>query len=164
MTHHTQIRFELANGKKVKVDQRLYAVLTYLRDLGVKTQYSCEGDPSYDEVGLSAYILADRKSFRPIIKEIKKFRKRKNVPAYLRRFSQDFLDGYISREYEVWIRHENAKSKVFGKKIYRGEETLNGFQIQYITSYPYGIRTVIRFPHEQIALMEQLLIHLINER
>lgn len=72
-THHKTVPFDLINGKTVYVDVGVVDVLTELKRLGVKTQYSCQGDKygkkhSWD----TAYFLADRKTTQKLLKQIRR--------------------------------------------------------------------------------------------
>jgi hypothetical protein len=64
VTTHKQLPFRLADNTHTEVDEGLYELLMLLRDLGVKTQYSCEGGR------FSAYVVGDAESFLPVIEKL----------------------------------------------------------------------------------------------
>jgi len=156
MSWHPQTPFLTHDGQRVSVDKELYLVLVQLRNLGVKTQYSCQGD-----VDMSGYILADRKSFGPVLKKIKKLYVKNQLPhAYLQTLVVSFLNGYREREYAIFFGDPERK---IGLTFDRGAHNYGGFTIEYSTSWRYGRRIAIRFPNNQIPLLEDLFRH-IHER
>ena len=70
-TKHVQVPFKTKTGTQVEVDEGMLEVLTLLRDLGVETYYSCQGDPRTDEhMGRNTYVLASGRDLSKLMAKI----------------------------------------------------------------------------------------------
>jgi hypothetical protein len=69
MTFHSQVSFVIRNGTEVLVDEGLVDILTALKDLGVDTLFSCQGDDLPDNRH-RAYVSCTSESFGPILREL----------------------------------------------------------------------------------------------
>lgn len=154
--HHPQTIFITHEGKRVKVDEELVDILNVLRDLGVRTQHSCQG--TQDE--MCGYILADRKSFRPVLKKIYKAYKQDLLWTSHWTLVRAFLGGYRRYEVSHYIG-KKPERQVFHFLTEKGEDTIrDGYALEFTNSLRYGRRITVRFPNDMIPLIYDLLIHI----
>lgn len=144
---HVQVPFQLLSGEIVSVDEGLLKVLTKLRDSGVRTYFSCQGD------GFAGYISADRKSFRPLLRAIQKTMHRHAYLPDTQAFAEKlFTSGYL---YSVGVYSRDFSNELFFKRIRK--ESTTGHIIERIWDNHWGFRTIIRWPKDETHILLQLL-------
>lgn len=142
MARHTQVDFITANGEETEVDAGIFEILLSLKAMGVNTQYSCQGD----EFG--AYVLADRKSFRRVLKAMKKFQRRGDYSPQ----SGDVVWNFFNIYRHVQITWFHWKGKYDESRVIFRRGKKNSFASKY--SYEqlwdnwHGFRTTLRWPVE----------------
>lgn len=145
---HEQVPFVTLDGREVTVDIELYEILMELKDLGVRTLFSCQ-----DNHG-QGYILAESASFNPVFKTVKRRFIQNAYSEVARSMVSDFAVGRTEREFAL---HSKGGSYRFGSvrlnKVSRARRyrLLSGnlhadFIIEYIVDNRYGRRTCIRWP------------------
>lgn len=100
-TDHKQTTMRLASGKKTNVDVGVKPTLTRLRDKGVDTCFSCEGD-NRKGWGSSAYVMATHKSSKHVVKDAKKKIKQGTYTGDAKKSAEGFKHGrkeYSARFY-----------------------------------------------------------------
>ncbi len=135
---HVQVPFSLANGKKVKVDEGLVDILKALRDRGVRTQYSCEGNPWTKE----AYILADM-SLAKLMRRIYWRYWRGGYSPESRAVVREFIKG--GKELDIAVFKKRTWFEI--ARLTLGTPQKNpAFRIERIWNNKHKSRMVLRWP------------------
>lgn len=138
MARHTQVGFITASGEQTEVDAGIYEILISLKVMGVVTQYSCQGD----EFG--AYVLADRKSFRRVLKAMKKFQRRGDYSLQ----SGDVVYDLFHTHREIAITWFHKKGKYNESRVIfrRGKRrSSSDYSYEQLLDNQYGFRTTLRW-------------------
>lgn len=144
-TDHKQVPFgTLANGAIIEVDEGMHDILSLMRDLGLKTQFSCQ-----DNLGL-AYVVMDQKSanlFENLL--------RKSEVGYISRFIlKKFIEGPRSRDLCLGFRRFT-----FLRLVWKRNSDLH-FQVERLyQNGPHWLRTSYRWP----ATMSPLVLHMLED-
>ena len=124
MPKHRQMVFELSDGRLATVDADIYDLMIELRRLGVKTQFSCQGDKNR-----AAYFLADRKSLKPVLKKLNKLHR-------------GFKSAHKTYEFDIFMH--DGEDHILHYEFNRG--THPGYRIERTYSPTYGARIIVRWP------------------
>lgn len=149
MTMHPQTTFLTADNYHTDVDFGMYSVLCRLRDLGVRTQYSCQGTPGEN----AAYVLADAKSFRPLLRKIKKNIRNGSYSPEAEKVARELFSNRKELVF-VWFYHGEDRAKVIHRL---GRFDLNGYSFERQLDNRYGYRMTLRWPTYHHDLIFQML-------
>lgn len=150
MTMHPQVGFETIGGQIVEVDEDMFPILVELHRLGVRTQYSCQGDAS----GHGSYVLADWFSFYPILWKMRMGLLKNSYSKDARRAAQKLLAGF--REVAVvwfYIRRRDEAKFLFQ----RGFKTNQRWSIETQLDNRYGLRLTLRWPAKELDNIRLML-------
>ena len=152
-TKHKQVQFITLDGRATLVDEGMLAVLNELRRLGVRTQYSCQKDRK------TAYVLGDRKSFQPALKKIRQAYKDGLLSEDSARAVRCFLRGYTVHEFSWFKVHpDGAYETRFERSISTGHPSMGPrWSLQYLYSNKFGLRVVVRWPHNRTPAVLAML-------
>lgn len=147
MPYHTQVPFKTAYGNFVDVDLSMYDILELLRDQGVYTQYSCQGTDKF-----SAYVLADAKSFLPLIKKALRLHKKGLLSKDANYVMSHLRNGRLELDISHWFKEGSLKfKKGLKKKLPRD------YEAKLSMSFRHGVRITIRVVPEDLHKVETLL-------
>jgi hypothetical protein len=145
MNEHEQVPFRTVQGKWVGVDEGLEEILTVLRDNGIRTTYSCEGN--YGQ----AYILfpmRDGFKFRRLIRGTSIGRKfdggRRSIELSF------FRDKGTNWVWKTIVRFKTRS----------GVRTRISFKTEHTISNHYGFRTTYRWPSQDTYELQAILKNL----
>jgi hypothetical protein len=159
-TDHRQVPFTTVEGTKTKVDAGIKPTLTRLKSKGVKTQYSCEGRgtkhpmPAYN----SAYVLADHKSSKPVVNQVKAKTKNDSYKGHAKRAATGFKTG--NKEFSVGtFRHDRKDpSYIKGREItLRRGDKKSEYSYERSVSPAFGNRTTARWPKRHTKSVNHML-------
>lgn len=139
MVKHVQVPFTLANGKKVLVDEGLVDILAALRDRGVRTQYSCEGNPYTKE----AYILADM-TFRKLLRKVYWRYWRGGYSPESRALIRKFIKG--GKELDIAVLTKDHWNQLMRLTLTARQAKGAGFMIERCWNSKHKSRMVLRWP------------------
>lgn len=147
---HNQVPFVTKKGVVTTVDEGLLYVLTLLKDLGVETQFSCQGD------FFGAYVNADTPTFRPVILEALKRHREGSLSDSSMIFMYDFLytglrELTLDRRLKSEVRF--ADEEGYNPQCFSYERELKGLR---------GPRTTIRWPKDRTVELQNLLVEILD--
>lgn len=120
----------------------MFDILTILKKMGVKTEFSCQGG-----LGEPAYVAADLRTFRSVIKDIRKYyRYVLYSPKSLSVAAQFFINKPV-----IMIEIANPiKSAVtdFFTFIFARNPRNDPWVIEYVFNTKYGAKMVLRWDEE----------------
>lgn len=151
---HIQVPFQTWDGHTVNVDKGMLDILNRLRDLGLRSQYSCQKNIS------GAYVVVDAKSakhFETLLQTIE-------LSAASKRFATKFLDGPRQRTFTVGSHHRDWIHIDFGAHL-RFKPKPNKAYFIVERSYqnaPHWLRTTYRWPSKMTPQVLQLLDELLS--
>lgn len=156
-TNHKQVPFKTLDGEVVGVDEGVRPVLEQLRRLGVRTQFSCQGDM------FAAYVLADRKSFFPVLRLIRKKYQRRAYSPLARDAAWGFLRGGFTQHSFVRYRvvdkpYGRVHTILWNVKYERGLSDRQSYSIEYDYDNIYGFRICMRWPKQDMHKVLRLLM------
>lgn len=134
---HLQTEFYTRLGQRTTVDLGLYNLLSMLNLLGVNTQFSCQGGM------FPAYVVADRKSFAPVVKAM---REHLRLGAYSPIASR-FVHNLFAGTPEIWL-YPHFRGVSYPQRFQRVVNPNEGFEREYTWTREFGLRTVLRWPKE----------------
>lgn len=144
---HAQVPFTTLDGDSTTVDAGIFHIIEQLKEMGVRTQYSCEGGT------FAAYVCADRKSFGPVIRAIRRQFDDEVYSPEATHFAFDLLHG--KRDYHLHFGIGNGVSR--SVVVSPGEPMITDFVLETSISNQFGVRTIVRWPREATADFYQLL-------
>ncbi len=145
---HCQVPFVTRNGVRTTCDEGLFDILTLLKQAGVETHFSCQGDSH------SAYICAFTPGMRPIVNKVLELHDKLWLSDQSINLVSDWGNGY--REFKPMMgckpryfeKNRHVKRK---KQHFSHERENNGL---------YGDRTTIRWPKSRTNELHQLLVEI----
>ena len=144
---HRQIPFITLSGEWCCVDVGVFDILTELKAHGVVTQFSCQGGDEYEKnVPQAAYVMADTKSFLPLLKKIKRLYKKGNLSKESSMLVSKFLHGDITTDFEIAFKRGTYRVFYWAFKHMPLSDTK--YSIERHFQYPEGLRTTVRWPHD----------------
>lgn len=149
MIKHEQVPFVTMDREVVSVDKDILEVMNLLRDLGVRTEFSCQ-----EALQCKAYVLADWKSFSQLLRQIHRYYKRSAYSSASMQVVEQFLSGV--HEYALSHFRPNLLECMF-KLMFRRRKELNRYHIEYTYSNHYHGRITLRWPTENNHLVQTLL-------
>lgn len=156
MPEHEQVDFVTWDGKTVQVDRGMLKILSRMRDLGLKTQFSCQGGKH------PAYVLMDRASgqrFEKILQnaELSELN-RKTADRFLNGpRMHDFCLAIRNVEFWRWMITINPSLKIKPKRDRRYFEVERSYQLG-----PWWLRTTYRWPVKQNSYVLHMLDELVG--
>lgn len=142
---HTQVPFITKNGTVTTCDEDLFDILTLLKQMGVETHYSCQGDV------FGGYICAFTSGMRPVINKIVSL----HGKGWLSNQSMQLLNDWcregvrevnLGNDYKIRWRGDDMPTQYFSY-----EREVGGV---------YGDRTTVRWPKHRRHELKQLLIEI----
>lgn len=142
---HVQVPFVTRGGKQTTCDEGMFDILELLKQMGVNTQYSCQGD----EFG--GYICA----FTPGVRRV--------INAAMRLHNDKWLSDQSMRLMDDWCldgeRHFRIASNRVARLRYDGDPK-QYFSYERDPNSLYGDRTTIRWPKDRGDEFHQLLLEI----
>lgn len=148
---HVQVPLILRSGKKVMVDEGLVDILKALKDRGVRTQFSCEGNPYTGE----AYVLADM-TLRKLLRKVYWRYWRGGYSPESRALIKQFTHGGFEFDMAVIKKHWR---EVFRMTMTARQQKRAGFMIERTWNNIYKNRMVLRWP----ASLNDKILKLLEE-
>lgn len=142
---HVQVPFTSRDGHQVTCDEGMFDILTLLKEMGVETHFSCQGDD------FGGYICAFTPGMRPIVKKVVSL----HGKGWLSDQSMNFLDD--------WCREGERHFKGFSNRrtwVREYWEEHQYFSYEHDVHSAYGDRTTIRWPKHRRHELKQLLIEI----
>lgn len=161
MTTHEQVYFSTIDGGETLVDRGMFDILTYLRELGCETQFSCEDEGR--EIGTAYVVFAKTKDAKRLERMM---RKAQNSMHYSlpSRITAGWFVRESSREFSLsWFK--NRKDGQTMARIMWCSHIIRGchwIERQYTNKY--GYRTTWRWPIEESNFMFSLLQEMETKR
>jgi hypothetical protein len=156
---HVQVPFRTSTGIQVGVDEGLLETLILLRELGVETLFSCQG-----EKPVGGYILARGSDMTKLLAKMYYLHKRGRYSNKVSWLAHRFAGGTREFEYgkfQKFVRKGDGVESVMTKKINKisfGGTYRNGYQIEQMYSAHYGWRVRIGwYKLDDIEHIEALL-------
>ena len=153
MPVHPQVAFMLSDGSLTHVDEGMLHILIALRDHGVKTQYSCQGNGHEDEEE-KAYVLMTVRSLIPLLRMIRSKYKAHAYSDEIDDFISQFLFGHTELRYDSYSK--DGEWKNWGIKFTR-KWSWAPHKKRWSYSRFHRFRVSFHWPAEQSDLMLQLL-------
>lgn len=142
-TDHKQVPFTTLDGELTEVDEGMFDVLTRLKEMGVRTYYSCQGGEDLQP----AYVAGDAKSFKPVLKEMRRrYKKRAYSQRSMKLANLLFRNGY-ERLLSLAFYRENIDN-VFEFQLKIKRRKPRPYVIERIYGNKFGQRTVFRWAPE----------------
>lgn len=137
MIEHPQVPFLTLDKRLVTVDEGLLDILEALRDLGIRTEYSCESDFG------QAYVVMTGLSYR-----------RFNKMLGRSKLNSKFRGG--RRVWEFALFAQQGTNKFFDISM-RRKGPYYGFKVTHEWTNQWGFRTTYRWPTNYTHELRQLL-------
>jgi hypothetical protein len=149
-TDHEQIPFTTLDGELTDVDVGMFDVLTQLKEMGVRTQFSCQGggipiQDSDKKFQRLAYVVADAKSFMPVLREIKRNLRKNYYSEKSEDFARMLFRTGFSREFNLVLRRRNVEHQ-WSFRLNAELIRRNAYRIEDEFSNRYGHRITLRWP------------------
>lgn len=152
-TIHKQVDFIDFDGQSVRVDAGMRDVLILMKDLGVNTYHSCEGEKNN-----SAYISANGKTAWKLVKKVVVYYVTRKYCKPNRVFVKMFRHGHKSISIDEYKdRGAQGICNPWRFEIQRGNYYTIGHSIEFSYSRFYGFRIVIRWPRQETYMLRNLL-------
>lgn len=157
---HDQVDFETRRGELVTVDEGLLEVLTLLKELGVETLYSCQGNH------FDAYVCAYTKGFDSVIRRALSLYRKQMLSGPSMRVIWEFIHGEkeldfsASKHFGAYYRDGDADHFRFSfRKVFHinQQKTPHRWAYEREWTTQHGRRTVLRWPPDKTFELEQLL-------
>lgn len=149
-THHKQVPFLTAEGHLTEVDEGLYEILTLLRENGVRTQYSCQGNDPF-----GAYVLGDFQSFYRLARKIRTNYRKGHYSLSSRAVIRSFKTGFHSYELRLFL--DRGTDERWTGVFKRGKKTPESYAVERSLDNYYKARLVFRWPKEDTPKVLKLL-------
>lgn len=143
---HVQVPFVTVTGEHTTVDEDIYEVISMLNELGVRTQYSCQGGFQ------PAYVCADRRSFGRFIRAMRRTAGKQLYSPDAKRFANKVLRGSREQYFHYTLKNGNDITRVILSN------PNSEFTLEQSYSNVFGLRTVIRWPEEATTDFYALLL------
>jgi hypothetical protein len=142
-TDHEQVPFTTFDGELTEVDVGMFDVLTRLKEMGVRTQFSCQGGEDLQP----AYVAADARSFMPIVRAIRKQLRWRNYSSEALNVARLLMYGGLKREVNFLVdKREDTYLYTFHIRFKKKRSGF--FSIEDVYSNRFGHRIVFRWPAE----------------
>jgi hypothetical protein len=154
MAEHEQVLFVDYFGNTVQVDAELVDVLNLLREFGVHTDFSCQGncEPSWDR----AYVLSKTRTILPLLRTILNLHRNGAYSLPVKQLVRSFIRSSKRLEFRLFETHSFFANGKIGKSGSHGGDC---YYIEFAFSTKYGMRTCIRWPsletHRILLLLQE---------
>lgn len=139
---HPQKDFMTHNGKMTTVDEGVYDLMILMRDLGIKTQYSCEDN----QITGQAYVVMSMRSWF-------KFKR-----LILRStFQRHLLSAKRTIEFSLFSSKGSYRWVITTVYLTQPKRHRVDYRVEHTISNAYGFRTTVRWPSKDTELILKAL-------